>query len=160
LMFCMVLEHSAHVRPRCPLHAITRASHDEQEACWAQCRSSPAGDVRPHLRAARKRRRMTRADVAERVGVSERTCWRYEKARMQPSSGWWPRRSSTAAAGGYSPITPRSSRSFATDRTRPCRRSVSSSSATELGGFFSAAACCTTMLATAPGARSMMPSTK
>lgn len=38
-----------------------------------------------NLRAARKRRRMTQRDVAERIGVSERIYWRYEKARMWPS---------------------------------------------------------------------------
>jgi transcriptional regulator with XRE-family HTH domain len=38
-----------------------------------------------NLRAARKRRRMTQADVAERVGVSTPIYWRYEKARMWPS---------------------------------------------------------------------------
>ncbi len=38
-----------------------------------------------NLRAARKRRRMTQGDVAERIGVSERIYWRYEKARMRPS---------------------------------------------------------------------------
>jgi len=38
-----------------------------------------------NLRAARKRRRMTQGDVAERIGVSEQIYWRYEKARMWPS---------------------------------------------------------------------------
>jgi transcriptional regulator with XRE-family HTH domain len=38
-----------------------------------------------NLRAARKRRRMTQADVAERIGVSTPIYWRYEKARMWPS---------------------------------------------------------------------------
>jgi DNA-binding XRE family transcriptional regulator len=38
-----------------------------------------------NLRAARKRRRMTQADVAQRAGVSEHVYWKYEKARMWPS---------------------------------------------------------------------------
>jgi transcriptional regulator with XRE-family HTH domain len=38
-----------------------------------------------NLRAARKRRRMTQGDVAERIGVSEHVYWKYEKARMWPS---------------------------------------------------------------------------
>jgi transcriptional regulator with XRE-family HTH domain len=40
-----------------------------------------------NLRSARKRRRMTQRDVAERVSVSEHIYWKYEKARMWPSVG-------------------------------------------------------------------------